>query len=101
MREFTIIREQDHDPDHAEDGRAVPRRLLELAEQLTGRYGSFTIGQEAQLREAVERGDAAITLVYRVPVDIKGACIALNGLLDEADEYCRQGQELLTLATPP
>lgn len=96
MREFTLIQERD-----LEDGRAVPRRLLELVDQLTATYGAFTAGQEAELRGAVERGDPTITLVYRVPASVGPACIALDRLLDEADDFCRDGQELLTLATPP
>jgi hypothetical protein len=41
-----------------------------------------------------------VTLVYRVPPEIRDAVIALAGMLAEADEYCRQG-DLLTLAPPP
>lgn len=95
MREFTLIRERDPD-----DGRAVPRRLLELVDQLSARYGAFTAGQEAELRGAVERADATITLHYRVPASVGPACVDLDRLLDEADDFCRDGQELLTLATP-
>jgi hypothetical protein len=95
MREFTLIRERD------QDGRAVPRRLLELVDQLSATYGAFTAGQEAELRGSLDRGDATITLVYRVPATVGPACIALDQLLDEADDFCRDGHELLTLATPP
>ncbi len=96
MREFALIRERD-----SEDGRAVPRRLLALVEALTARYSVFTAGQDAQLREATERGDATIDLVYRVPPDAKQASIELGAMLDEADTFCREGHDLLTLATPP
>lgn len=98
IREFTLIKERESDDD---DSRAVPRRLLELVEALTSQYGSFTTGQETQLREALERGDASISLAYRVPATVKQACVDLDGLLDEADEFCREGHDLLTLATPP
>ncbi len=96
MREFALIREQER-----EGGRAVPHRVLELAEALNRQFSGFTTDQDAQLREAVDSGAETIDLVYRLPPDVKEACIALGQMLDEADEYCRQGQELLTLATPP
>jgi hypothetical protein len=96
MREFALIRERDPD-----DSRAVPRRLLALIEALSTRFAPFTAAQEAQLRTAVERGDATIDLVYRVPSTAKQASIELGAMLDEADRYCREGTELLTLATPP
>src|SRR5262249_11520037 len=99
MREFALIREGSER--EAEGGRAVPRRLLELVEQLSGQYAVFTGAQEAALQEALGRGDDAITLDYRVPPSVGQACVDLDHLLDEADEFCRQGDELLTLATPP
>ena len=40
-------------------------------------------------------------LIYHVPVEVRQAAIDLGVLLDEADDFCRQGDELLTLATPP
>ncbi|MFP5318652.1 MAG: hypothetical protein ACLGI2_10205 [Acidimicrobiia bacterium] len=96
MREFALLREQAEG-----DGRAVPVRLLALAEELRTQFGGFTTAQEAQLQEALAGTGGTIDLHYRVPADVKDACIALAAMLDEADEYCRQGRELLTLATPP
>ncbi|MDQ4097745.1 MAG: hypothetical protein M3144_07765 [Actinomycetota bacterium] len=96
MREFALIRERD-----TEDGRAVPRRLLALVEALTSRFTVFTAAQEAQLRQALDRGDATIDLVYRVPADVKQAALELGAMLDEADAFCREGHDLLTLSTPP
>lgn len=98
MREFMLIREREADEDGS---RTVPKRLLELVDQLTGQYAMFTSAQQAELGEALERGDQVITLLYRVPASVGQACIDLDHLLDEADEFCRAGAELLTLATPP
>jgi len=95
MREFALIRERDA------DSRAVPRRLLALVDALTDRFSGFTAAQEADLRAAIERGDRTIDLVYRVPPDVKQASIELGAMLDEADAFCREGHDLLTLATPP
>ncbi len=96
MREFALVREQD-----AEGGQNVPRRLLELMEELSDRFGAFTGAQQAALQDALARGDQCITLVYRVPPTVGQACVDLDHLLDEADQFCRQGDALLTLATPP
>ena len=40
-------------------------------------------------------------VVYRVPSDVAGAATALLALLDEADEFCRSGQHLLTVVSTP
>lgn len=96
MREFALIREQE-----AEGGREVPRRLLRLVDELGSQFSGFTTAQEAELQDAVARGLPTLTLHYRVPPSVKEAFLALAAMLDEADEFCREGQELLTLATPP
>jgi hypothetical protein len=96
MREFALIRERDLD-----DGRAVPRRLLALVDALTEQFGAFTTAQEAQLREAHRRGERTIDLIYRVPAAAKQAAIELDAMLEEADAFCREGHDLLTLASPP
>ena len=80
-------------------GADVPRRLLALVEELGTRYRGFTEGSQQQLLDALERGDESIDLVYRVPRDVGSAVVHLNGLLDEADDFCRNG-DLLTLAAP-
>ena len=94
LREFALIREQDHD----DGGRAVPRRLLELVAELTGTFSGFTTQQESDIRDALDRGDPSIDIVYRVPAAAKPAALELANMLDEADEFCLEGKELLTLA---
>ena len=37
---------------------------------------------------------------FALPEAAGPACVALEQLLDEADEYCRAGRHLLTLSTP-
>jgi len=95
MREFTLIRLSEP------DSLAVPHRLVQLAEELTQRFAAFTAVPESQLVEAEARGDEQIDLVYRVPPDAAEAVTRFGALMDEADEYCRSGQHLLTLVTPP
>ena len=96
MREFTYIRAQSADPEAAN----VPAKLLDLVDELSGRYSGFTAGSQAELDEAMSTGKETIDLEYTVPADVGAACIHLNELLDAADEYCREGDVLLTLATP-
>jgi hypothetical protein len=96
MREFTFLRAQSDDPEAA----SVPARLLDLVDELSGRYGGFTAGTQAELDTAIAGGLPAVDLEYRVPADVAEACVHLRDSLDAADEFCRQGQHLLTLASP-
>ena len=48
-------------------------------------------------RAGVER----IDLTYRIPPSAAGAAKDMADVLAEADDYCRAGKHLLTLATPP
>jgi hypothetical protein len=95
MREFTLIQLG------GGDAFGVPHRLHELAEELTQRFAGFTAEPESQLAEAEARGDHEIDLVYHLPADVADAATRYGALLDEADEYCRRGEHLLTLVTPP
>ncbi len=79
----------------------VPERLLALRAELADRFSAFSQIQQDQLEAASERGDETIDLHYQVPAEVSDACIALQAMLDEADEYCAAGEYLLTLKTPP
>lgn len=80
----------------------VPRRLLTLVETLTTRFSDASDEPRRRLFAAAEAGEAVIDeLRYRVPPAVADASVTLDAMLDEADEYCRAGQHLLTLATPP
>jgi hypothetical protein len=97
FREFMLIasaRERDG-VDHD-----VPRRLTLLIEELTTRYGGFSEAQEQQLADAAAAGEPTIDLVYQIPPGAVEAARHLGELMDEADDYCRAGEHLLTLATP-
>jgi hypothetical protein len=85
-----------------ESGRhELPRRLTLLIEQLSADYAEVTSDANAQRDAAIERGQTRIDLRYTVPVSAARAVRTLDALLDEADEFCRAGEHLLTLATPP
>ena len=95
LREFALIQ------DLHGDGGAVPARLVTLMEQLRRRFAMFSAGPRTELEEAIAGGAREIDLHYQVPPEARGAVVELGTLLDEADEFCRTGTELLTLATPP
>jgi hypothetical protein len=98
MREFQLLA---IDPPTSTPGHEVPRRLLDLIAELNSDYAGFSAGPEAARDAAAARGDESVDLSYQVPEAVAAACERLDALLEEADEFCRAGDRLLTLATPP
>lgn len=97
LREFTLIstgRERDHE-------QHTPSRLIALVETLRERYGAGSEERAARVLAAAEQGILEMDLEMELPTAAAEGVSALVDLLDEADDYCRQGQHLLTLATPP
>ena len=95
-REFALLQHAS-----SEDEASVPRRLRLLMEELNDRFGAFSAAPRSALATALDRGERSIDVEYRVPPEAKEAVMALGALLDEADDFCRRGTHLLTLATPP
>jgi len=76
--------------------------LLRLIEALTAEFEGASSEPDRLRDEAIERGEKVVAeLVLHLPAAAAGACADLSHLCDEADEFCRQGDMLLTLATPP
>jgi hypothetical protein len=98
LREFALISAQQEQEGGTHD---VPRRLLALVEELSNTYSGFSSENERRLAAAYEHGDDTLDLVYEIPRAVGPAASHLADLLDEADDYCRAGEHLLTLATPP
>ena len=96
FREFALIAER-----QPELRSQVPGRLLGLVDELNGQFSGFTSRPRAELTAAQERGDATVDLEYWVPAEVGAAATRLDELLDEAEEFCRSGGALLTLAGPP
>lgn len=98
LREFTLLVAgvQQHQSE-----TNVPRRLLSLVDELQRDYEGITADQGAQLAQAAAAGLESLDLTYRVPRSTADACVALGHALDAADQFCRAGEHLLTLATPP
>jgi anti-sigma regulatory factor (Ser/Thr protein kinase) len=96
MREFALILGRAPD-----ERRAVPGQLLGLIDELRNRYSGFTTQARTEVQEALQRGDASVDIVYTVPRDIGPAVTHLGEILDAADDYCRSGEDLLTMDSPP
>ncbi len=94
-REFMLISEGGADDQ-------VPARLMQLVHVLTQQFGGINSEADQRLEDAIEAGTAVLDdHVLVLPPEAGPAAEALGRLIDEADEYCRQGEHLLTLATPP
>jgi hypothetical protein len=77
----------------------VPTALLALADELEG-YRGVGAATDAVRDAAIARGERSIDLMYHLPPAVGPACMRLNQLLDDADEFCR-AENLLTLEAPP
>jgi hypothetical protein len=95
MREFALMSVP---AEEGEKARHVPSRLIELIDNLTADFEGVSTAQEQELYEAAEAGVESLDQVYRIPAAAAPASRALGEMLDETDEYCRQGKHLLTLA---
>lgn len=90
QREFALV---------ASDTSGVPARLLEVVRQVRAQYARDTSEQEELLLDAADAGVTVLPeLVYRVPPQVAEAAQALGAVFAEADEHCRRGDHLLTLA---
>ncbi len=97
-RELMLVAEQMHQ--QADGAPELPLRFVELVTALNSRYSMFTAEQEQQLSAALAAGDSTVDLVYQVPASVGPAAASLGAILDEVDDYCREGRLLLTLETP-
>lgn len=95
MREFALL---DIGGRHPRPREAVPERLLQVIDDLEHRFGDMGSAADLQRDAAAARGEATVDLTYLAPPEIGVACASLSALLDEADEFCREGDSLLTLA---
>ena len=98
VREMTLIALQIREG----DGQALPVRLTELVAEVQQLYGAFAAGADEQVDAAVARGDTVVArVIYTVPRTVGPFAGHLIDILEEADEFCRQGNYLLALASPP
>jgi hypothetical protein len=79
----------------------LPRRLLELAKELERVYGPYVAANTDEMDAALDRGeDTLAEVVYHLPRKSVSFMDHVEAILREVDDYCREGQQLLTL-TPP
>lgn len=78
----------------------LPRRLLDMVAELRRSYGRFTQGQQGHLAQAIARGDQTIDLHFSVPATVAQAAADFLAVLDESDEFCRNGDLLALDITP-
>lgn len=98
LREFALMEADGQ----ADTDAGVPARLVALMATIRAQYGGATDAKRAELFAAVEAGRSELDdVLYRLPPAAAAAAQELARTLDEADAYCRDGQHLLTLATPP
>lgn len=91
LREFAFI---------SADSSAVPDRLLALRDEMSARFDAFTAQPLAELERALADGTEHIDLTLELPrLSGELSQVAIE-LLDQADEFCRSGEHLLTLAAP-
>lgn len=84
------------------DTSGLPRRLIDLVDALTSQYAGPVTAADQVRQEAIRRGETELAeLRYDLPAPAVGATKTLAKMLDDADAFCRQGQHLLSLATPP
>lgn len=73
-----------------------PARLTELIQVLGGEFGAATARPTAEIEHALEAGWDTVDLVFTVPAGVVAAGARLQGLMDEADAFCR-AEQLLTV----
>ncbi|GAA4985265.1 hypothetical protein [Kineococcus glutinatus] len=100
VREMTLIRigaAQD-----AEQGARspLPHRLLELAAEVQATVGPFLAQPADEADAAAARGERSVDVTVPVPLAAAPLVERVAAVLDEAEEFCRQGRYLLTLAAP-
>jgi hypothetical protein len=98
MREFALITagSQDGGTTHH-----VPARLTELVDALTVEFAGVNTVADQELEDAIDAHLPTIEdHVLLLPPAAGEASRALGAMIDEADDYCRQGEHLLTLASP-
>lgn len=94
VRELTLVRA-------SSAAESLPHRLLDLTYELRDKFTHFSEAPRAILQDAAHQGDDYVDVTFRVPRESGADLARLAELLDEADDYCRQGELLVTLAAPP
>jgi hypothetical protein len=102
LREFALMTAGLEQDDADGPSSPVPLRLVRLVADVTARFSAAGDEARAELfAAAADDVELLDEVVYHLPAAAGPASLELGRMLDEADDYCRAGQHLLTLATPP
>lgn len=97
LREFSLLLIGERS---SEMLQKAPGQLIVLADMFHNRYGVLLRAINSERQEAVERGldrmDSRVPLVTGTPQLLD----EVHGILDAADEFCRQGELLLLPRSP-
>lgn len=96
LRELTLIVQSAESP----SGIEVPRRLLELADEVRTAFAPRSARLRTQVEDAIRHGRKSLDIQESVPREGWQALLRLADWLDEVDRYCVEG-DLLTLASSP
>ncbi|HSK07755.1 MAG TPA: STAS domain-containing protein [Acidimicrobiia bacterium] len=80
---------------------SVPHRLMSLVEDFDARFGDINDRTWGDFTAAAEGGAEMTDLTIEMPLPAVGAARAMAAMMTEVDEFCRAGDHLMTLATPP
>ena len=83
-------------------GGAVPRRLLEVADEVQTVYRPMVESTNEEIEAATDRGEEVLAeVVYRLPPSAADFMQRIESVLEEVEAYCTAGKHLLMLAAPP
>jgi hypothetical protein len=95
MREFAMLALA-----HRDEGTGEPPELRRLVRELGVNYAASGPRADASVEAASQAGQATIDLTYRVPISVLAAADRLEGLMQSADAFCREGRMLTMPRTP-
>jgi hypothetical protein len=94
QREFALIHFSGD-----ETRAAVPERLLDVADRARDTLTAADVITGDQVLAAIDRGAATVDIELRISRSAALSMADLLDLLEEADDFCREG-DLITLAVP-
>ena len=103
LREFKLIAfasEGESEPTAVPAIHRAPKRLLQLAEQLSTVYATEVSEPDRQRSRALSSGQATVDIEFRTMPETESVALAWQDVIRQVDEFCR-ADELLTLARPP
>ncbi|WP_432502838.1 ATP-binding SpoIIE family protein phosphatase [Kineococcus arenarius] len=97
LRELALLRFGARHP----SATALPQRLLDLAAELQNTYAHLLADPTAVMDAASAAGRESCDVTYRVPAEAGPFAVRLLAALEEADDFCRAEEHLLTLPAAP